>query len=275
MSMLLTTERITPAKAEAWLNKNNVNRKMREGVAEKYASDMKNGRWTQCPSPISFYENGNLADGQHRLWAIIDANTTITMPVVRGLTIEDGLNIDTGRARSLIDAAKISGADTKLSTTLVSLCRAIHDGVHSNDASRKGAARSNSEYMDIVTTYREAAVWAMNHCPNGRLLRNAIVMGAVARAWYHVEDHDRLARFGVVLGTGLYDNEGETAAIALRNYLFMKGSQTSSTALWRDTFLKCQNAINYFMMGKKLTAIKAVKNEIYPLKRARAKKTTT
>ena len=46
-----------------------------------------------------------------------------------------------------------------------------------------------------------------------------------------------------------------------------------TAALWTDTFIKAQNAVNYFMSNKKLTVIKTVKEEAYPLPKAkRAKK---
>jgi hypothetical protein len=36
-------EKITPAKAEKYLNANKANRNLRDGLVERYASDMKNG----------------------------------------------------------------------------------------------------------------------------------------------------------------------------------------------------------------------------------------
>ncbi len=121
--MEIVIENVTPTKATAWLNKNNVNRTMRPGVAEQYADDMINGRWTNCPVPISFYEDGNVADGQHRLWAIIDSGCAQKFPIARGLKREDGLNIDTGKSRSIVDNAKISGTESGLTNELLAIAR--------------------------------------------------------------------------------------------------------------------------------------------------------
>ena len=74
--METTIENISPQQAEKMLNSNKGNRKLRDGVVEKYALDMVSGNWTQCPVPISFLQNGDVADGQHRLWAIIESITT-------------------------------------------------------------------------------------------------------------------------------------------------------------------------------------------------------
>lgn len=259
--MEITIESITPVKAERWLNANKSNRKLRAGVTEKYAADMRDGRWTTCPTPIAFYDDGDVADGQHRLWAIVESGTTQRFPVARGLAREDGLNIDTGLGRTLVDNARISGKDAQLSTTIISTARAIHEG------SAMAGRASNAAKLAIVGLHREAANWAAANGPRAKYLRNAVVLGAFGRAWYHESDHDRLKRCADVINTGFYAGDDEIAAVAIRNYLLQRGSQSSTAALWRDTFLKVQNAISYFMRGKKLTVIKAVGEEAYPMKR--------
>jgi hypothetical protein len=88
-------ESITPKKAEHYLNRNTSNRKLREGVVERYASDMAGGRWTKCAAPIVFYEDGEIADGQHRLFAIIESGKSQKFFVMRDLPRDAGLNIDT------------------------------------------------------------------------------------------------------------------------------------------------------------------------------------
>lgn len=269
--MEISIETVTPRKAEQWLNANTSNRKMREGVAERYAEDMRTGRWTACPTPISFYDDGQLADGQHRLWAIVDSGAVIKFPVARGLQRSDGLNIDTGLGRSLVDNARISESDNDLTNELIAVCRSIYDGAHSNMVIGGGARqRSNAERLAIVMQHKEAGQWACANGPRGKLLRNAILMGAIGRAWYVEADKDRLRRFSDVVTSGLYDGDGETAAVALRNYFLMKPA-LNSAARWRDTFLKTQNAVHYFMRGKRLTVIKAVQDEAYPLKKVKSK----
>lgn len=262
--MNIVIETVTPTIAAAWLNANKSNRRLREGFAERYAADMKAGRWTNCPEPISFYADGDLADGQHRLWAIIDSDTSQAFPIARGLSRNDGLNLNTGLARNVIDNARISGADTALSSAIISAARAIEHGKQSI-----GRAASNAEVLAMVERHRAPAAFAASHVRRKQLLCGSMVLGAVGRAYLHEQDKDRLQRFCDVLGSGFHEGEGETAAIALRNYLIAKGGIASSAALWRDTFLKCQNAILYFMRGKKLTTIKAIAEDVYPLPKAK------
>jgi hypothetical protein len=267
--MHIVIETITPKVAEAWLNANKSNRKLRDGIVEKYANDMKRGGWTNCPEPISFYADGDLADGQHRLWAIVESGTSQTFPVARGLSREDGLNLNTGAVRNVIDNARISKTDANLSPSLISAARAIEHGTVSI-----GRVLSNSEILAMVERQREAAAFAASTVKRKQLLCGAVVLGAVGRAYLHEPDTDRLRRFCDVLATGFYEGDGETAAVTLRNYLLSKGATASSSALWKDTFLKCQNATFYFMRSKKLMNIKAVSDEAYPLAKVKAARAT-
>lgn len=251
---------ITPALAEEWLNANKTNRKLRDGLVEEYAGDMRAGRWTECPEPISFYADGDLADGQHRLWAICESGKAQTFFVVRGLSRAAGLNLNTGLGRTLVDNARISGVETGLSSTLVIAARAIHFG----SASPPG--QSNAATLALVEQHREAAQFATTNVRRVRLLCGGVVLGAVGRAYMYEPDATRLMRFCDVFGTGLYDGDPEVAAVIARNYMLTKGSVASSSALWRDSFLRLQHAIRMFCQGKKMTVSKVITEEPYPLR---------
>jgi hypothetical protein len=254
---------ITPVMAERWINEfNNSNRKLREGVAEKYAADMLNGKWTKCPAPIAFYDDGQLADGQHRLWALVISGMTLEFVVVTGLSREDGLNIDTGLGRSLVDNARISGQSERLSNVLVSTARAIEFG--SSNATAGKRALTFAETIEIVNAHREAALFAERVVKRKQGLCGATIYAAVGRAFEHGVDPTKLERFCQVLGTGLYEGDSETAAIILRNYLLSKNGTANATAMWRDTFLRAQRAIQAFVEGRRLTIIRAGEDEIYP-----------
>lgn len=255
--LIRTVETISPEQAQVYINANKSNRKLREGAVEAMATDMREGRWTHCTAPIVFYVDGDLADGQHRLWAIIESGCPQIFTVIRSLPRDSGLNIDTGTARTLADNAKISGLDDGLSNQLIAVTRSIHFG------DRQQGQFTNAQRLEWIDAHREAAEWVLRHAPSGRGIRSQPVLAAMARAWYHEEDKDRLHRFAEVLRTGHAYSEDESAAVSLRNYLLNQGSLPSS--LWRDTFLKVQNAVSYFMRHKKLMVIKRVADECYPL----------
>lgn len=268
--MKTSVETITPILAQKYLDLNTNNRKLREGHAERMAHDMQSGHWTQCTAPVVFYDDGSVADGQHRLWAIVESNKTQTFVVIRGLSREDGLNIDTGKPRDLVDNGRISGVADYLSHTLIAVARAIEEGSYSDHG------LSYAERLALVQKHREAAMFVIAHGPKGKYLRNAMVLAAMARAYMSGVNRETLQRFGDVLTSGMSEGARESAAVAMRNYLQSRGGLNGRPAAWYDTFQKVQNAIKHFVAGKQLTLIKAVSEEAYPLelsKQAKAQRT--
>ena len=88
--MKTKVEVITPEIATDILeNHNPRNRRVSEPTVEAYASDMKQGRWVLNHQGIAFDEEGNLIDGQHRLWAIVFANVSVEMMVTRDIPVSE------------------------------------------------------------------------------------------------------------------------------------------------------------------------------------------
>lgn len=263
MEQVMKRELITPKKAQEYLDHNKGNRKLRDGVVEKYQIDMANGKWTECPVPISFYENGDIADGQHRLWAIVESGISVSFFICRGLKKEAGLNIDTNIPRTIVDNARISGTDPNLSNELVALAQFYKTGT------RNRISISNAERLAIVERYRAPCVWAISNGPKGRGYRNAPMLAAVARAYTHGETEERLREFAKVLASGFVQSTEDSAAIALRNYIIAHEFKAVGID-GRDFFFKVQNCIKYFAQRRPLNVVKLIKDEAYPLKKVRA-----
>jgi len=91
--MKTTIETITPQFAIDILeNHNPLNRNVSENVVQAYANDMKNERWLLTHQGIAFDVNGNLVDGQHRLWAVVFSGKEVLMNVTRGLPVSETKN---------------------------------------------------------------------------------------------------------------------------------------------------------------------------------------
>ena len=60
---------VTPEMAREWLTHNTHNRPVSRQYVEKYARDMRAGRWHYTNQGIGFDVNGVMTDGQHRLLA--------------------------------------------------------------------------------------------------------------------------------------------------------------------------------------------------------------
>lgn len=254
----LTYENITPNKATKILEYNNINRKLNQALIEQYSKDMKAGNWNFCTAPIVIYDKNDVADGQHRLWAVIDSGCSQKFIVARDLRQAEGLNIDVGKPRTVVDGAKISGLAKEITSTLVSAARSIDGGVPTHTRS------SNAEKLRIVDKHRAAAHFAISHI-RGKNIANGAVMGAVGRAWYKIKDKDKLLRYCEVLRTGHSNGIHESAAVTMRNYLLSSNANVATSALWYDTFKRVQRTIQAFVADKQLLTIRAQDKEIYSL----------
>lgn len=91
----LSRRLITPEAAKLMLENNSEdNRSIRQTVVEKYARSLKKGDWEKSnPCTITFWKDGTMVDGQHRLMAIAQSgiSTVMTVAIVPvGVAFFDG-----------------------------------------------------------------------------------------------------------------------------------------------------------------------------------------
>jgi len=93
--------KVTPDVAQAWLDKNENNRKLTSDRVIRFAEDMEAGRWVDYhPHGVSFDNTGRLIDGQHRLHAVVLSGVPITMRVTMNLPPEMHAVFDLGTPRT-------------------------------------------------------------------------------------------------------------------------------------------------------------------------------
>jgi len=100
---------VTPELAESWLGKNTQNRPLKKNKIALYARDMAAGRWQITGETIKFGTDGRLLDGQNRLHAVIQSDTSIQCLVVYGVHPSAQDVMDSGVARSAGDALAMAG----------------------------------------------------------------------------------------------------------------------------------------------------------------------
>lgn len=104
---------VTPEIAEDWLGHNSHNRNLRQRHVEMLAGAILRDEWEFNGDAIRFASDGTLLDGQHRLWAVIEADQPITTVVITGLPRSTQETIDGGGAgaarRNLGDALTLRG----------------------------------------------------------------------------------------------------------------------------------------------------------------------
>jgi hypothetical protein len=99
--VVCTVEEIDPDTALKYLDKSRDevnNRPVNKGHLEFLEKEMQSGRWKVNGQTIKFDDEGFLIDGQHRLWAVVNTNTTIRTAIARGIDRAEALStIDTGQ----------------------------------------------------------------------------------------------------------------------------------------------------------------------------------
>lgn len=102
-------ETITPEAAAAMLKDRPLNRRINPERVRGFSRALKNGQWKLNGQPIILSPDGELLDGQHRLSAIIDANTPAICAIAWGVSKDAMPTIDSGKSRSGPDILKLQG----------------------------------------------------------------------------------------------------------------------------------------------------------------------
>lgn len=146
----ITTEikDISPEEAIDLLSKNIQNRRVLRNQVVRLAAQMKAGDWEFDGTPIRIAKSGRLLDGQHRLHALIESETTQKFLIISGLEESTQAVMDTGVKRSLKDMLDMMGE--KSATQIAALIAASYRYSH--------GARGASIFHSSAITVDTAAV---------------------------------------------------------------------------------------------------------------------
>lgn len=112
MKPTTTIEIITPEVAKAYLESNSQSqRSVRKGWVTSLAKMIEAGEFQLTHQGIAFDSNGILIDGQHRLLAIVEADSPVSIMVTRGVNPEVWSATDQGVVRT---SGEVTGLDKKI-----------------------------------------------------------------------------------------------------------------------------------------------------------------
>lgn len=100
---------ITPEMAASWLERNDINRPLRPDRVTQIAQAIRRGEWKVNGDTIKINPDGQILDGQHRLWAIVESGLSVMSAVVIGLDTGAQHTVDIGARRNLSDALRLHG----------------------------------------------------------------------------------------------------------------------------------------------------------------------
>lgn len=97
--------------AAGLLEHNQLNRPLRDAHVQRIAAQIIAGKWKFNGDTIKVADTGDVLDGQHRLWAVIEAKKAVETIVVYGIERDAFATIDTLRAmRNGADVLALNGA---------------------------------------------------------------------------------------------------------------------------------------------------------------------
>ncbi|ARK09065.2 hypothetical protein A6C57_01330 [Fibrella sp. ES10-3-2-2] len=261
--MTTQVEVITPDIARELLGANTANRKATAVHISFLAKQMKEGRWMLTSAPISIATDGRLLDGQHRLMALVESDTTHPFWVARNCDPAMFAVLDTGRKRSSSDILSIEGA--KNVTSLSGLIRLImlHRDGRMSSWHLKSRTYSNDE---VLAFHRENDL--SEYLSHGVFLygqRRLLSSAEYAFVYYLIAPVDQAAAKAFVerIATGAGLAKG-SAGLLLRQKLEAAKEQRinlSST----EKYALCIKAWNAERQGTQLTMLKMLAGEGFPV----------
>lgn len=159
---------VSPTTAKGWLQKNKRNRPVVANVVRSYARDMAAGNWQLTGEAIKFDTDGNLADGQHRLSAVVESDTTVEMLVVRDILPDTQMVMDSGRKRTSADALTLAGQKNPFVLSASARFALREPGCGFVTAETRVPSPTNSEIADFIDghpEFHDAANVAQHYYP--------------------------------------------------------------------------------------------------------------
>lgn len=250
---------VTPEIAEFWLDHTSDKQgKVKQGLVDRYAFMRRSGLWDETnESPIKLDTKHEIIDGKHRLWMVVETGMPTRFHIHYNVRTEVYDTTDQGRARTLAD---VGWGDFKDSSS-AAVSRAMAKGVPSKFSNR--AAACLPLMREFQERHEEAIKFALAITPTSKRGISATVKGCIARAYYHAPHHE-LRMFADRLTTGVVADEGEIAALQLRDWL-AAGARTRNGSGQSETYLKTARAIERFIARDKGSRLYAAQGDPFPL----------
>lgn len=240
---------VTPELATKWLEKDkgiHHNRPLKSHKVMQYAKDMKEGRWLVNHQGIAFGPDGEILDGQHRLWAVLESGVSIEFLVTNNMAVEAQRTVDDHIKRSAIDVLTIESGATGIVENLHAAIanRMMHGNKHLQVPTRQ-------ETIAYLTRHFEAIDFTIAAFGRKKVrgITRAPVLAPIARAWYS-HPHDKLNRFANILVTGDYEDKAvDDGPRRWRDWL-LRALSMSTTPSPELVYSKTERVLFGFLKGE-------------------------
>ncbi len=247
---------ITPQIAASILaNKNMNNRRISKTYVDSYAQDILNDRWELTNQGIGFYKDGNLADGQHRLAAVVKANKPINITVTTGME-RDAINgVDQHKKKSANDILTMKNIYGEVSRSDVAIMRLI-------TPTKLSISSLESCYLRV---FRDLE-YVIKIIPKCSEFSAAPLQAALVLALYHKVPREKIEEFCNVLVKGISTKPEHEIIIKLRDLIIRDGAASHRGTPQRKQFMRIAMwTISTFANGEKKKRLVKTDEYIYPL----------
>lgn len=259
-----SVETITPEAAKKYLERNVNNRNVNKDRVAIYARDILAGNWTGGSS-IGFFENGDLADGQHRLQAVVSANVPAVFVVIRNLPYESKLNHNGGMVQTAANSIKMYSGQNELYGVRVPQASSFVRTLIEVEVSQSAASMSPSELITKMESVADALSFVAPYVRRKHKGISASAVWAAIIPAVYVVDKAKLATFCEVF-TGKRNAIDACESMAMRFATVMVTTNQIGFASRLEVFMKTQRCIKAFMEGQSLTRFYAGDGFVYSAK---------
>lgn len=251
---------ITPELAKSILdNSNNKNRSISGARVDTYARAMTDAKWMLTHQGISFYEDGDLADGQHRLMAIVKSGVTVQMLCTNGLSRECLIGIDSGRPRDATGVIQIVDGDSEVTAKHVGIIRkAVKLGLVSGMPMTNHM--SPAEIYSVYKSKQDKVAFAASVMRKNTAKLGSAAVRVAACCAYGKVDHSKLVKFFDVLASGIMELEEDRTVITLREAILSGRICTGSASSSMEDIVVMCSMMKAYANGMVVTRIRRAQN---------------
>jgi len=174
-----TTRIINPEFAHKLLKYNPKNRRLNRSHVMGLASQMEEGLFMPELGFISFDKKGQMIDGQHRLHAIIESQTSFKIRILTGLDPSVRHIIDTGMKRTLADILRMDGIENA-AVVSGAIAKMIIFGEKGRFDARLNRKLHHADFKKAMEKHPEIRICAEKIRPSGVFRRSPQILALYA-----------------------------------------------------------------------------------------------
>jgi hypothetical protein len=228
----VSVEIISPDSAKQYLTRNfETNRKLSPKNVAKHISSMQKGAWLISTDCIGFDTSGRLINGQHRLTALVQSQTSQPFIVVRNLPIQAAQVLDLGKKRMMDERLCIAGKNVSRI-----LCSVVRNTMTTYTENYVGTVKFTEQHDDnVVYSIFEKHSQFFNLLEQQNLCKPAFFAAAAAKMYAEMRYYNTKRGLPPTAAIFPHGMEPGLRAIHFVNLALHGGSEMAPTDFTFDT----------------------------------------